>query len=108
MKSRVCQAREAAAVKQFGFKAVSKRLGVGIIIAVAASTHALLRTVASEQGLEAGGRVLTALVGVHNESGRGPAHDQGTAQRFADQVFAHRVAHVPAHDLARAAVEPDG
>lgn len=36
------------------------------------------------------------------------AHDQGSAQRFADQVFGHRVAHVPTDDFARAALRPHG
>ena len=40
--------------------------------------------------------------------GRGPAHGQGAAQCLADQVLRHGVAHVPADDFARAAVQPDG
>ena len=39
---------------------------------------------------------------------RGLAHGQGAPQGPADQVFGHRVAHVPTHDFARATVKPDG
>jgi hypothetical protein len=38
---------EAAPVEQLGFKATIKRLGVGIVVAVAAPAHALLRRVSS-------------------------------------------------------------
>jgi hypothetical protein len=102
------QAEEAAVVEQFGFEAAPKRFGVGVVVAVAAPAHALLRAVFGNQGFESGSRVLAALIGVHNEPGWRAAHDQGPAQRFADQVFGHRVAHVPADDFARATVEPHG
>ena len=68
------QSRGAAAVEQFGFEAASKRFGGGVVVAVAASAHALQRAVFCDQVFEAGGRVLAALVGVDDEPGRGPAH----------------------------------
>ena len=44
---------------------------------------------------------------MNDQSARGPSHGQGATQRFADQVFGHGVAHVPAHHFARAAVKPN-
>ena len=81
---------------------------MGVAVAVAPPAHVLLRAVFGGRGFESRGRVLAALVGVHDETSRRAAHDQGATKRFADQVFGHRVAHVPAHNLARTAVEPHG
>ena len=102
------QPGEAATVEQFGLKAAPKRFGVRVVVAVAAPAHALLRAVLGDQGFKSGGRVLAARVGVHNESSGWAAHGQGPAQGLADQVFGRGTAHVPAHDFARTAVEPDG
>ena len=96
------QARKAAAIEQFGFEAAPKGSSVGVVVAVAPPAHTLLGAVLGDQGFEAGGRVLAALVGMHDEPG------QGAAQRLAHQVFGHRVAHVPAHDFARVTVQPYG
>ena len=52
--------------------------------------------------------VQCALVGVHDEASRGAAHGQGPAPGLADQVFGQGLAHVPAHDFVRTAVEPHG
>ena len=70
------QSGETAAVEQFGFEAAPKRFGVRVVITVAAPAHALPRAVFGNQVFEAAGRVLTALVGVDDEPGRGPAHHQ--------------------------------
>lgn len=58
---------------------------MGIIVAVAAPAHALQCAVLGDEGFEAGNRVLAALVGVHDGSSRGTAHDQGPAQGLADK-----------------------
>ena len=102
------QTGEAAAVKQFRFEAAPKRFGVGVVVAVAAPAHALHSAVPGEQVLEPRGRVLAALVGLNSGPGRGPAHHQGPPPGFADLAFGHRVAHVPADNLARATVQSDG
>ena len=73
------QAGEAATVEQFGLEAAPKGLGVRIVVAVATLAHALLRAVFGDQIFESGRRVLAALVGMHHESGRWPAHHQGPA-----------------------------
>ena len=75
------QAGEVAAVEQFGFEAAPKRSGVGVVVAVAASAHALHRAVFCDQVLEAGGRVLAALVGVDDEPGPGAGTRPGRDAR---------------------------
>ena len=102
------QSGEAVAVEQFGCEAASKGFGVGVVVAVATPAHALQRAVLCDQIFEAGGRVLAALVGMHDKPGRWPAHGQGVAQGLIDQVLGHRVAHFPAEHFARAAVKLDG
>ncbi len=94
------QSREAVTIEELGFKAASKQFGMGVVVAVATLANVLLSAVAGKQLLEAGGRVLTALVGEHDEPGRRPTYHQGPTQRFADQVFGHGVVHVPAHYFA--------
>jgi len=59
------------AVQQFSFEAAPKRFSVGVIVTVAALAHALYGPVPGQQVLASGGRVLAALVGVHDEPGRG-------------------------------------
>ena len=90
------QAGETAAVEQFGLEAAPKGFGVRVVITVAAPAHALQRAMFGNQPFESRGRVLAALVGAHNEPSGRPAQGQSPAQRFADQVFGHRVTHVPA------------
>ena len=68
---RFSQAGKAAAIEQIGFEAATKRFGAGIIVAVTAPTHTLQGSVAGQQGLAVGGRILTALVGMNHEPGRG-------------------------------------
>ena len=102
------QVADAAAIEQFGFEATPKGFGVGIVVAVAAPAPALPGSVAGQQGLEGGGGVPAALVRMDHEPGGGLAHGQGPAQRLADQVFGHGLAHVPTDDFARVAVGPGG
>ena len=63
------QPGEGAAIEQFGFEAAPKRFGVGV--AVAAPAHALHGPVFDDHVFEARGRVLAALVGMHEQPGRG-------------------------------------
>jgi hypothetical protein len=78
------QAGEAAAVEQFGFEPAPERLGLGLVVAVAAPAHALRGPVLSKQVAEAGSGVVAALIGGHDQPGRWPPHGQGAAHRFAD------------------------
>ena len=80
------QARKVAAIKQFGFEAAPKRFGVSVIVAVAASVYALPNPIAGKQLLEAGSRVLAALVGVPDEPGREPAHRRASLTKFSGTV----------------------
>ena len=68
--ARFAQTAEAAAVEYFNFEAAPKGFGVGVVVAVAlpgttAPAHALPGPVPRQQVLETRGRVLAALVGVH-------------------------------------------
>jgi hypothetical protein len=102
------QSRKAAAVEQFGFKAAPKRFGVGVVVTVAAPAHALPGTVFGEPA-------ALKRVAVYwlpwSECTMSPAGGRRTTRarrRASHQVFGHGLAHVPADDFARAAVEPDG
>lgn len=70
-KLRFCQARETAPIEQLGLEAASKRFGMGIIVAVTPPAHALHGRVPDQQILESRGRVLAALVGVHDSPAGG-------------------------------------
>ena len=94
-----------ASVKQFGFEPMPKGLGAGVVVAVAASAHAMHCPVLREHGSKACGGVLAALVGMHHEPSRVPAHGQGLGSRLAHQGFGHELAQAPAHDFARVAVQ---
>ena len=78
----------------------------GVTVAISPAAHALHRPVARHQGLKVGSGVLTALVGMAHQPSGWLTHGQGAAERFADQVFGHGFAHVPADHLEGVAGEP--
>jgi len=62
---------ELLAVEQFRLEAALKRFGAGVVVAVAASAHALQRAVVGNPFFAARGRVLASSVGVHDEPDHG-------------------------------------
>ena len=80
---------------------------MGVVVVFAAPAHARYGLVAGHWLFEAEGCVLGCLGQNAPPARRRGVAQLGAAKCFAGQVLGHGPAHVPAHDLARAAVGPD-
>src|SRR6266478_7653432 len=98
---------EAVVIQPFGFEGVEEALDDGVVEAIAGSAHAANHPVAIEHVLVVGARVLSAAVGVMQETGgRTPAVDR-LLQRLDRQRLLGSRGRRPAYDPTREEIEDD-
>jgi hypothetical protein len=70
---------------EFGFEGIKKALCGGIIVAAAPAAHATYKAIIAESLLVELGRLLTAAITVHNQSGGRSALPEGHHQRIVSE-----------------------
>src|SRR5499426_1749166 len=98
--SRLLQVSKRALLEQFRLVARKQALRVCVVIGFIGASHTLFKAMLFEQISQLGVHVLSAAIGVNDQTSRQLLADDGFFERLDDQFRRHRTGDLPTQDVA--------